>query len=431
MPEINLYSLHPKQLSVKNDPARFKILNFGRRFGKTILLENDLIEPAIGYDWSTRSLVKPRHTSFYSYSYKTIKDTWVETKKILEGAISHKDETIKQMTLYSGVNIDFWSAMDPRNGRGKKYGQVVGDEVAFWKNQDKLINETILPTLADYQGKLTLASTPYGMNNWWHRNVTEPKKHWKSFHGTIYDNPFIKREEIEILREATPPDIFNQEYMAMFVDTTGSKWISEYDDELHYGEENFELGDYPTWVTFDFNHSPCTASVYQDVHGVGILGYNSYKQNGGTRKLCKLMKQDEKLMGLDRLRWTVTGDSNGKNKTSTGGDTTDYGIIQEEFGLRNSQIVNVQSRNKELIYSRRVNNEFLRQIPFRLSNRMQDLRNDFLIAREDKNGNMYKNREDGHALDFLDHHRYFVHALCPFGLEDIKRLKVRFKNQSL
>lgn len=135
------------------------------------------------------------------------------------------------------------------------------------------------------------------------------------------------------------------------------------------------------------------------------------------------MKLDKELMSVNKLYWTVTGDSNGKNRTSTGGDKTDYMIIQEEFGLSNNQIQGVYSTNERLVYSQRLCDEFLLFVPFYMDHRMKDLRSDMQKARFDKHGTLFKDRKNGFAMDMFDNWRYFVHLICPNGLEDVYYLR--------
>jgi hypothetical protein len=139
------------------------------------------------------------------------------------------------------------------------------------------------------------------------------------------------------------------------------------------------------------------------------------------------MKLDSELMKVSKLYWTITGDSNGKNYTSAAGNVTDYEIILEEFGIGHRQLVGVHSRNKSLVYSRNLCNEFLEQVNFVMDERMEDLKNDLDIAFEDEKGQMYKNRADGYGMDFADNFRYFVHAVAPGGLDDIKLLAVKYR----
>ena len=318
----------------------------------------------------------------------------------------------------------------------------------FWSEEPisrgKSINRTafedIRGTLRNSQGvvpKFHFTFNPIGKNNFIYQDFFDKAKRCYSsseFEDLLVnyvDNPFCPEENIKYL-----DGMKKRDPVRYLVDGLGkwgepqndAPWLSNYDDKIHYNEEvDFKFGNYETWITFDFNHTPCTASVYQLVPRVGILGIRSYKQNGGTRKLCQLMKQDKELMKVNMLLWTVTGDSSGKSYTATGGDVNDYDIIKEEFGISYAQIVNVRKRNASLVYSRRLNNEFLYRVPFQLSKSMTDLRNDLMIAKEDEHGNLYKNRENGYGMDFLDHHRYFVHAICPKGMDDINYLVNKFR----
>ena len=72
-----------------------------------------------------------------------------------------------------------------------------------------------------------------------------------------------------------------------------------------------------------------------------------YSVNGGTRALCQHMKADMDLMGVYKQFWTVTGDQTGMNESAVSGHINNYDIIQEEFGLTNRQLVNVQADNCE------------------------------------------------------------------------------------
>ncbi len=279
---------------------------------------------------------------------------------------------------------------------------------------------------------------PIGKHNFIYEDFYDPNK--KKYNDSelcdivvnYQDNPFCPADRIEFLNKMkiTNPKRYLVDGKGNWGEPTNENpYISSYDDTIHYNHDNnFEYSkNLETWITFDFNHSPCTSSVFQIVPGVGILGIKSYKQNGGTRKLCQLMKSDKELMKINRLLWTITGDSSGKNYTAVGGNVNDYDIIIEEFEINPAQIKNVHSRNKALVYSRRLTNEFLYRVPFQMSRRMIELRRDLMIAYEDKHGNLYKNRKDGYGMDFLDHFRYFIHAIAPNGIEDIEYLVNLFR----
>jgi len=277
---------------------------------------------------------------------------------------------------------------------------------------------------------------PIGKNNFIHEDFY--KVETKAYNDNEFldlvinytDNPYCPEDRIEFLDKMrkTNPKRYLVDGMGQWGEPTNDDpFLLNYDDNLHYSEFHFDFDEVETWISFDFNNSPCTASVYQ-IKEDGIYGMRSYKQNGGTRPLCQLIKQDAELMKVSKYLWSVTGDSSGKNYTSAGGNVNDYDIILEEFGIFPSQLINVHSRNKNLIYSRRLNDDFLYKVPFVLDSSMEDLRRDFMIAKEDGRGGLFKDRKNGYGMDFLDHHRYFIHAICPNGLEDVNYWSNRFKN---
>ena len=420
---VQLYGLYPQQQKIYDDPTRFKVLNCGRRYGKTIMLIRALTEAM---------LLEGKPVAFYGFSDKTLDDTWntirdIMTFDIAEGVpnIIDKDERYKYLKIYNGGSIQFWSSTKTRNGRGKKYGLVVCDEVAFYEKPKELVTETILPTLADFNdSKLILASTPYGVGNYWHSLCTEPPNGFKTFTGTLYDNPFINNENIQFLKGATDPLIWQQEYLAMFVDMNAEKFFWNYKPydptggAFHWSDYSYDLDPKAeTWLVFDFNYNPCVATAYQ-MNKDGVYAMREFEANGGTRALCQRIKTSD-MLDVPMNMWTITGDASGKNNSAVSGHVNNFDIIQEEFNLRDMQLKNFQSRNKSHEYSRVLCNEFLNRVPFIMDKSMVKTDRDLQKAKPDINGKLYKKRSEGYEMDHADTFRYFVDGRFPRGLEDI------------
>jgi len=300
--------------------------------------------------------------------------------------------------------------------------------------------ENIVGTLRNSEGiqpQFHFTFNPIGKDNFIYEDFYDKDK--KKYDGSEFadllvnydSNPFCPENRIKFLDSLarTNPRRYEVDGLGHWGEPSNdSPFLTNYDDGIHYNKDiDFKYGQYETWLSFDFNHTPTTCNVYQLIPHIGVIGVRSYVQNGGTRKLCQLMKHDKELMKVNKLLWTLTGDSSGKSYTSTGGDVNDYDIILEEFDIAPSQLVGVHSRNKSLVYSRRLNEEFLYRVPFQMSKSMGQLRADFLKAVEDKHGNLYKNRKEGYGMDLFDAHRYFVHALCPNGLDDINYIANKFR----
>lgn len=245
---------------------------------------------------------------------------------------------------------------------------------------------------------------------------------WYYLRARVYDNTKIPKEYVEGLKKSMLPEDFLKFVDGDWdVDKNRKKYFEYYDDKVHYSKESFDFEpNTETWLSFDFNYNPTTCTVYQ-VYDDGIVCLRNYGIEGGTRKLCTLILEDEKLMSVPKLLWTVTGDTSGSSKSSTAGDKTDYDIIQEVLGLHDMQFEKVHTRNKALMYSRRLCDWFLFKTPFTLDVSVTRLRNDLLIAKPDEGGGLYKNRDKGFGMDFLDTFRYFVDAKFPDGIDDINR----------
>jgi phage FluMu gp28-like protein len=83
--------------------------------------------------------------------------------------------------------------------------------------------EALRPALSDRQGKALFISTPKGRNWFWrlYQQGMTDEGETASFQYPTSSNPFIAPEEIEAARRSLPERIFQQEYMAMFLDDAG------------------------------------------------------------------------------------------------------------------------------------------------------------------------------------------------------------------
>lgn len=204
---------HIGQAEVHNHPARFKILSGGRRWGKTRLGVNECLDIAAsgGRAW------------WVSPSYKTSEVGWRPLRRM--GAAIPEAEIRKvdrQVNLPGGGSVTVRSADNPDSLRGEGLDFVVLDECAFM--QENAWNEALRPALSDQQGGALFISTPKG-HNWfwrlWQRGNDKQEDSFQSWTFPTSTNPYIDPGEIEEARRTLPERIFQQEYLAMFVDDAG------------------------------------------------------------------------------------------------------------------------------------------------------------------------------------------------------------------
>lgn len=218
--------LTPAQTEIASDLHRFRVLNCGRRFGKTALAIEEIKGKALG---------KPARIAYIAPTIAQARDiAWEQLKKELSGAITYTNEQrleIRVQTVQGGESLIVlrgWEAVETL--RGQSYDFLVIDEVASMRNFWLNWSEVLRPTLTDREGEALFISTPKGFNHFYDLyNLQETNQQYKSFHFTSYDNPHIKPEEIDAARHDSN---FEQEYMADFRKAEGLVY-KEFDRKRH------------------------------------------------------------------------------------------------------------------------------------------------------------------------------------------------------
>jgi len=204
---------HPGNFEVHNSQARFKVLSAGRRWGKTRLGVNECLDAAAqgGRAW------------WVSPSYKTSEVGWRPLRQIARKIPNAEIRLVDRMvTLPNGGFVAVRSADNPDSLRGEGLDFVVMDECAFM--QREAWTEAIRPALSDRQGKALFISTPKGRNHFWelYQKGINSEEGWQSWTFPTISNPFIQPTEIEAAKRDLPEMIFRQEYLAEFIDDSGS-----------------------------------------------------------------------------------------------------------------------------------------------------------------------------------------------------------------
>lgn len=204
------------------DTHRFRVLNCGRRWGKTTLAVEEI---------KGKVLAKPSRVAYIAPTYQQARDiAWAQLKKELLPAIISVNEsrleivtrTFRSPDEHSIIVLRGWEAVETL--RGQFFDFIVLDEVASMRNFWEQWMEVIRPTLTDRKGDALFISTPKGFNHFYELYNLErvgldggaADPDFKSFTFTTYDNPVIPREEVDKARTQLTEDRFHQEYMADF-----------------------------------------------------------------------------------------------------------------------------------------------------------------------------------------------------------------------
>jgi phage FluMu gp28-like protein len=203
---------HVGQAEVHLHPARFKVLAAGRRWGKTRLGVNECVDVATrgGRAW------------WVAPSYKMAAVGWRPLRRIGVQAGAEILRGERSIMMQGGGSVQVRSADNPDSLRGEGLDYVVLDECAYMRHE--VFNEALRPALSDRKGRALFISTPKGRNwfwRFWARGNDGEDSEWKSFRFPTGGNPYIDTDEIAAARASLPERIFEQEYLAEFLEDAG------------------------------------------------------------------------------------------------------------------------------------------------------------------------------------------------------------------
>jgi len=156
----------------------------------------------------------------------------------IPGAIVRESE--RMVTLPNGGTIQVKSADSPDGLRGEGLDFVVIDECAFVR--EEAWTEALRPALADRKGSALFISTPKGRNWFWRLWHGADGKTWRAWRFTSYDNPFLDPAEIDAARDNLPERVFQQEFMAEFIEDSGGVFRRVMEAATAQGEDAATAG---------------------------------------------------------------------------------------------------------------------------------------------------------------------------------------------
>lgn len=224
----------PWQQEVYSNPARFKVVAAGRRCGKSYLAAWTLLINALQSNRGWTIYVAPTQNQARQI-------LWRQLLEIAHPVIKKSHINNLDIELINGQTIGLRGSDRPDTMRGLSLNYVVLDEYADMKPE--VFEEILRPALSDLEGPALFIGTPKGRNHFYDlykygELADDPE--WSSFHFTSYDNPFLKKEEINAAKRSMSSYAFRQEFMASF-ESKGSEMFRE--DWVQFGEEP-EDGDY-------------------------------------------------------------------------------------------------------------------------------------------------------------------------------------------
>lgn len=218
--DIILPIMHSGQVKIFEGRAKRNVVRCGRRWGKTKMMVT----------MAANMAAKGYQVGLFAPEHKQLAEPWDELREILNPLKETASRNEGTMKLKNGGKLDFWVVDDnPLAGRGRQYPLVLMDETGFAKAQ--LMNtwrKSINPTMLIPRGSAWSFSTPNGINddNFFYNICTNKELGWTEFHAPTASNPYVPLDELEKERLMNHPLVFQQEYLAEFVDFSGIAFFS-------------------------------------------------------------------------------------------------------------------------------------------------------------------------------------------------------------
>ena len=220
--KIIKFNPHPIQEEIILDPSRFKILNAGRRFGKSLLG---------AYIGTYEVLQSNKRIWIVAPTNALTEKIW---REVLNWFLGPLNPLVKQvytakgnlrLVLKNGSWLECKSTNDPTALIGEGLDLLIIDEASRVK--DIAWKEALRPTLSDRQGKLVAISTPKGSKNWFYQDFRKGNKRelgYRSWKLPTNANPYFPKDEWEhIIKEFGEENpVFRQEFLGEFIDDVGA-----------------------------------------------------------------------------------------------------------------------------------------------------------------------------------------------------------------
>ena len=287
---------HAAQLEIAQASLehRYLVIRAGRRFGKSALALNIVLREAV-YNPGRYWIIAPEYTQAKSIYWRDLVSEYVPP-----GIILKKNDNELILEIMSSVPgktsvIEFKGSDREDKLRGAGLKGVILDEYAFQKEYvwDKVVG----PMLVQTDGWAIFITTPNGVSNhfkkFWDTAVAMEAEgaDWKTFHFTSYDNPLIKRENLDAERARLTEEFFTQEYLAEFAKFVGLIYTA-FDERVHV--RDFEIDEHWNFYrSIDFGSTDPNAVSFigMDKDGVCYIFDELYITDIRTSELAELIKQ--------------------------------------------------------------------------------------------------------------------------------------------
>lgn len=305
--------LHSGHKDIVVDPARFKVVAAGRRYGKTLITV--LMALATLMQVNRRVWICAPDYSLCEKLFREIYSILVVQLKIIRpgkpgGGRARNQRGDMYLELPWGSVLEGKSLENPDSLAGEALDLVIVDEAALNPSIEDIWTQMLSPTLMDKSGSAVFISTPRGKNSFYKlflfgqtgkaqregkaqisfnedAGVSNDMTEWSSFRKSSYDNPLLSsspeksKEEIDSAyrRAALSGKLlkFKQEYMADFEavsDTCFPGFVVDKSEDTPYShviDYVYHPDEGPVYAACDHNFAKPASTIFAQVNKYGDI----------------------------------------------------------------------------------------------------------------------------------------------------------------
>lgn len=311
------YMPRPLQNEIHANCRRFTVLAIHRRFGKTVLAVNELIDIALQCPLHNPRVayIAPYYKQAKAVAWDYAKDftAMIPNQKAYESELRIDIPVGEVNGKPSVARIMCFGADNPDALRGLYFDAVVFDE--FGNQPISIWSEVVRPALADRKGRALFLGTPNGKNHFYEK-YQEAVKHMEEGHPEWYAATFradetgvIDHDELMGAKENMPESDYRQEFLCDWAAAIkGAFYATEVGrarDQGRVMRVPYERG-LPVYAAFDLGIDDMTAVWFIQCFRseVRVIKYMEWKDIG-LLDILKEMMQMPYIYGELVMPWDV------------------------------------------------------------------------------------------------------------------------------
>ena len=275
------WTVNKTRKEILNDPARFKVIVAGRRWGKTILSLMYLLKDEFETG-ERRWFITPTYRQGKMIVFPVL-------RQMFNGFVGAKlNESEMSVIFENGAELSVKGADNEHNLRGVELTKCVMDEMAYIKPH--VWEEIVMPMLATTRGECLFIGTPSGYDIMYELySKGQADSSWRSWQFTTLEGGFVPKEEVELAKRTMDEIVFKQEFEGSF-ETTGNRAAWNFDRKTHCTKAK-ELSN-KLWWGIDLNVDYNTAVLATEYTDGTVHFFDEIRlKNSNTEELALAMKK--------------------------------------------------------------------------------------------------------------------------------------------